>query len=76
LRNARYNLVVIFKMFAAVLFGIWLIYSPAFAEESGQSDFGFFGSMRQSLFGDVYTEPPNWHPLRARTFFTEGWNEP
>lgn len=65
-----------YKMFAAVLFGIALIYSPALAEESGKTDLGFFGSMRQSLFGDVYTEPPNWHPLPARTFFTEGWNEP
>jgi hypothetical protein len=64
------------KMFAVVLFGIAVIYSPAFAEESGQPNLGFFGAIRESLFGDVYAEPSKWRPLSARTFFTEGWNEP
>ena len=36
--------------FAVVLFGIALIYSPAFGEEKGQSNLGFFGAMRVALW--------------------------
>jgi hypothetical protein len=63
-------------MFTAFAVVITLASSPALAEESGQPTPGFFGAIRESLFGDVYAEPSNWRPLPARTFFTEGWNEP
>jgi hypothetical protein len=47
---------------------------PALAAEP--QTVGVLDAARESLFGDVYATPSSWRPLPARTFFSEGWNQP
>jgi hypothetical protein len=47
---------------------------PALAAEP--QTMGVFDAARESLVGDVYATPSSWRPLPARTFFSEGWNQP
>jgi hypothetical protein len=34
------------------------------------------GTISQSLFGDVYSDPSRWRPLTLGGFFSEGWDSP
>lgn len=76
MRCANYSSAFLSRVFTAFAVVIALASSPALAQEVRQSTPGFFGAMCESLFGDIYAEPSNWRPLSARTFFSEGWNEP
>jgi len=50
--------------------------NPVLAQAPGQTSYGVWDTMGQSLFGDVYAEPSKWQPLSAGGFFSEGWDRP
>ena len=47
---------------------------PSMSPANAPVEYGLFGTIYQSLFGDAYN-PARWRPLTLGTFFTEGWLE-
>lgn len=48
------------------------------AEPPAQPDYHytFLEAAKESMFGDVYSEPSKWQELSYSNFFSEGWNKP
>jgi hypothetical protein len=64
-----------------ILVGIGLSTAMALAtyakaeEASPVPEVGFLQAARESITGDVYSEPSQWRSLPLRTLFSEGWNQ-
>ena len=39
-------------------------------------EYTFGEVVKQSMFGDVYSQPENWQELSISNFFSEGWDKP
>lgn len=46
--------------------------TPALIEQ----EYSFGEVVRQSMFGDVYSDPSQWQELSLGNFFTKGWDKP
>jgi len=55
---------------------IALTASPVLAQAPPPKSYSFLDTVRESLFGDVYSDPSRWRPLTLEGLFTEGWNRP
>ena len=40
-----------------------------------ENEYSFGDVVRQSVFGDVYSDPSQWRELTIGSFFTEGWDK-